>query len=342
MARSITSCRTRPTPAALLLLAAAIALLPCRAGADPDTPDTPAVRPTDLRVTPESACEGDEIDARYCNRCHAATEQIDAVFGDYWRAEDLLIDPAKFADSSHAELDCLDCHAFTWPFFPHPEGSYAADLSCLDCHRARRLHGRFDFDEITRQFERSIHVRKLRGRFSCDSCHDPHVFAAADENSEIRAVVQSSNEACTRCHASRTLFSELTDRKFPLLETSHDWLPRPELHWKHVRCVECHTPDETKFSHEVQSAESSGRFCEKCHSKDSVLLSKLYRHRVNENKERYGFTNSIVFNDAYIIGMTRNEVMDRLFSILLAVVVLFVVGHAVLRAVAARRRKKHE
>lgn len=324
----------------LIAISAAIAALP-RHAAGQDLPVTLETDPLAPSTTPESACEGEEVDAEYCNRCHATNERLDAALGELWRVDDLLVASAEFDDSSHRKLDCLDCHAFTWPFFPHPEQPGTADLSCLDCHHGNRQTGRFDFDAINEQFQDSIHYQKLPRSFSCDSCHDPHVFRASDETSEIHEIVERSNRACTRCHLSRQAFGQLSDRRFPSLEQSHDWLPEPELHWNYVRCVECHTPDEKNFSHKVTATEHSGRFCEKCHSRDSVLLSKLYRHRVSENTDRYGFTNSIVFNDAYIIGMTRNAVMDRLFSILLVIVAVFIVGHAALRAFASRRRGKN-
>lgn len=292
-------------------------------------------------VTAESACEGAEIDARYCNHCHSQTAQLDAVMSDLWQVEDLLIDPEKFARSTHKNLDCLDCHAFTWPFFPHPEKPVRHNFYCLDCHRSKKGTGLVRFDDIERSFRQSVHFDKLPGDFWCDSCHNPHIFATAEAIGDVGEIVERSNGACTRCHLSSETFGMLSSRDFPEIEKSHSWLPNPTLHWKHVRCIECHTPDSENLSHKILSAKEAERRCERCHSKNSMLLTKLYHHRVSQNKETYGFANSIVFNDAYIIGMTRNSVMDRAFGILLALTLLGVGGHASLRVIAARRRKKN-
>jgi len=321
------------------------------AGAVPKTGDaavkTPSAAPDtsgeSLRpaTTAESACEGANIDKRYCNHCHSQTAQLYAVAQDLWRVDDLLIDPDKFAASTHGKLDCLDCHAFTWPFFPHPRVSNTLNIRCPDCHGRRQPGDKFRFDDINKQMHESIHYKKLKNEFSCDSCHDPHTFQASNASTPIPEMIRRSNALCTRCHMSKYTFSEFTDRAFPNLEEIHDWLPNQALHWKHVRCVECHTPADQGLSHLVRSAKASGRFCEKCHSANSVLLTKLYRHRIDENREKYGFTNSIVFNEAYIIGMTRNEIMDKLFLALLVLTLLGIGGHGTLRYIAGRRRRKH-
>ncbi len=286
-------------------------------------------------------CEGADIDKDYCFRCHSNTTQLINVISELWRVEDMLVEPAKYARSNHAELNCLECHAYTWPFFPHQESVRNLRLSCLQCHQGEDKFAKFRFHYIEQQYNRSVHEENLPDTFSCFSCHDPHEFDIADPDDEIRYTIENSNRLCRKCHASLAEIAILTTRKLPRLEEGHSWLPGPDLHWKHVRCVECHTPHEEHFSHRILSAKTAERMCEKCHTKDSILLTKLYKHRVSETKQNYGFVNMAVFNDAYIIGMTRNIYLDWAFLAFIGLVVMGVGGHAGLRIITWKWRKKH-
>jgi predicted CXXCH cytochrome family protein len=130
----------------------------------------------------------------------------------------------------------------------------------------------------------------------------------------------------------------LTDRKFPDLETSHAWLPNTERHWARARCVECHTPHGARISHEILGAKTAERNCVECHSRDSILMTQLYKHRAGESREKLGFVNAAVLNDAYIIGATRNRILDWLGFGLVGFVSAGVFGHGLGRWAAGRRR----
>lgn len=287
---------------------------------------------------PALACEGEEADAEYCFRCHSNSAQLIEVISENWRAEDLLIAPLEYAQSNHGELSCLDCHAYTWPFFPHQEQVRSQNLSCLGCHKGQKKFHKFQFTHIENEYALSVHNQKLAGDFSCFSCHDPHSFRIHIDD-EIHHTVEESNQICRRCHLSPSRFADLTKRDLPVLRQSHNWLPSAELHWQHVRCIECHTPHGKRVSHRILAAKQAERKCEQCHTQNSILVSKLYEHRVKEAKENYGFANAAVFNDAYIIGMTRNIYLDWLFLGLSVMVVLGIAFHGTLRIVMARRRK---
>jgi hypothetical protein len=262
---------------------------------------------------------------------------------DGWRAEDLFIDSQAYAVSNHSKLNCLDCHSYGLAIFPHSYAARNADrdekLSCVGCHEESKPIEKFDFSSIEQDFNQSVHQEKLPGLFSCFSCHNPHRFDIPDPDKEIRITVADSNDRCHKCHQSSIRFEGLTSRTRPQLGQSHDWLPNPNLHWEHVRCVECHTPHEKEFSHRILAASTAERMCEQCHTRNSILLTTLYRHRTTESRRNTGFVNSVVFNDAYIIGMTRNIFFDWLSNIIFALVLLGVLGHALLRLMMSRRRR---
>ena len=85
------------------------------------------------------------------------------------------------------------------------------------------------------------------------------------------------------------------------------------------------------------AAEDARRSCVDCHTSDSALLTTLYRHRVRENRTRVGFINGVVFNDAYIIGMTRNVALDRASVIGFVATLIGIGAHATGRWRARRR-----
>jgi hypothetical protein len=289
----------------------------------------------------QTPCEGAEVGVDYCAVCHAGTAQLYDVVTDLWRIDDLVIDFDAYRKSSHKKLNCLDCHAFTWPFFPHPDHAAMPARSCLGCHRNQERFRPYRFQEIAKEMNASVHQVKRVEDFDCFSCHNPHMFKLPDPKAATQLTISQSNETCIHCHQTGEFDFVPTRPKERPLDASHSWLPKPKLHWKHVRCIECHTPNRQNLSHRILSATEAERNCEACHSQNSILLTKLYEHRVSENKRRFGFVNSIAFNDAYIIGMTRNVVLDGIFLALFGLVVFGVSIHAALRLLAALRRKKN-
>lgn len=90
----------------------------------------------------------------------------------------------------------------------------------------------------------------------------------------------------------------------PDIDKIHEWLPNAPRHWEAVRCVECHTPESTHsklaLSHEILDKEQAQRNCVSCHSKDTALRTRLYRHMAQEETNEMGFLNSAVLGDAYV------------------------------------------
>ncbi|MBF0160444.1 MAG: nitrate reductase [Magnetococcales bacterium] len=267
-----------------------------------------------------------------CLRCHAmATLALHDQQSGQLRS--LFIDPARFQSSNHGRLACIDCHLGQGiQQFPHGAGVAEATsaMSCRGCHPDQeRRWRRYRFDRLEEQFRKSAHARLPQGqRMDCFSCHDPHQWQLGQFRG-VDEVIQQDNGLCLRCHGSDQLASR------------HRWLPQRALHWRSTRCIDCHTPAGS-VTHAIQPALQAERQCEACHNRDSILLSKLYRYRMREEVQKAGFINSIVLNDAYVMGMTRHQWIDRGSVALVSLTVLTLAGHAAARWLASRQRRRRQ
>ena len=210
---------------------------------------------------------------------------------------------------------------------------------CDECHTRKFLR-------IEDQFAKSVHAKdEIKDKFTCSTCHDPHVFQHEKYLSSPREAVQQDNTMCLQCHGSDEAFAQMTKEPRPDLAEKHEWLPNNPLHWAAVRCVECHTPVPKKvLSHEILNAEKAEKNCVACHSTDSTLRVRLYRHVVETEHEQVGyfagFVNSMILNEAYIIGATRNRYLDIVFGIVSVLVISGIAVHSVLRILAGWRRRR--
>jgi len=130
-------------------------------------------------------------------------------------------------------------------------------------------------------------------------------------------------------------------KKRPAIDDIHKWLPNTRLHWQAVRCIECHTPtdDKLSLSHEVQNKDKAEKKCVTCHNPDSSLKVRLYRHLAKEEQQKYGFLNSVILSNSYVVGATRNPTLDLLLIGAFVATVLGVLGHGLLRIITTRIRR---
>ncbi|MBF0142202.1 MAG: cytochrome c3 family protein [Magnetococcales bacterium] len=274
-----------------------------------------------------------------CLRCHGmrTLSYQDRLTG---KLVSLFVDEAELVRSSHGGMACVRCHSRGFRQVPHTRTALAETLSCLDCHEKNNRFNRDWFQMIERQFTQSVHYQAHAGEFNCFSCHDPHRFLWSAKSRSVREVVAQDNAMCLSCHGPDGQLNQWSRRSFRTLDASHRWLPKAALHWRNVRCVECHTPGETiGVSHIILGAPSAERKCVACHSRDSLLLTKLYQHRVFEERQQAGFFNSVVLNDAYIIGMTRNRFLDWIGFLAVGGAVAGVSFHGLGRWLVARRKR---
>jgi len=275
-------------------------------------------------------------DSPECMRCHwmetmayrdRATRKI----------VDLSIDRDAYRHSVHDELACRDCHDRRYKHYPHRVRSAEEGLSCVGCHEKHQEdsdHSPPNLAGLDQEYQHSVHALEADEPFSCFSCHDPHSFRPLPNDTPVPQVVAANNGLCLDCH---------TELLTPVPE-GHDWLPRPQAHWSSVRCLDCHTPLEGRDlyapSHQILSAAESNQNCVECHSRDGELLAQLYVHRAEQEREQKGFFSHAVYNDAYIIGMSRSPIIDRIG---LAIVVLMILGigaHGYGRYLAHKRKQR--
>ncbi|MBK6687917.1 MAG: hypothetical protein IPG45_25815 [Deltaproteobacteria bacterium] len=279
-----------------------------------------------------------------CFICHAGT-------GD---ARAPKIDLVAYRASVHALHGCISCHGDVEDVsIAHDkEDEDLRPVDCAHCHLDERVLAEFearapapagserghkvDLVRIIREFDQSVHSTKSV-QFTCARCHDPHRIRfgmTPDESLE-------HNQACLRCHGSELEFRTFAHRAPPDLDAAHQWLPNRDLHWRSVRCVDCHTNSEGVVgSHRILPKAQALSKCESCHQEASVLKFKTYRYAHAVEQEKYGFMNAAILNEAYVIGATRNQTLDLIGMSLATLTFLGILGHALLRTAAALVRRK--
>jgi hypothetical protein len=251
---------------------------------------------------------------------------------------ELVIRPGGFDTGVHTGMACKECHAEGYVEYPHAEAAAREIKPCLECHRQRG-------GEIEKEFKRSVHYQEHGDKFTCISCHEAHYMQVAEKIKLPREIALQDNGFCERCHESELRFAEFTTaRELPDLNRVHDWLPNPELHWGALRCVDCHTPEtRVSISHQILPKEEAEQACVSCHSRDSSLRTRLYRYLAQEDRlAKVGFINTFLLTDAYVVGATRNEWLDRASFWVAGAVLAGLALHALLRVLAAALRRRRE
>lgn len=290
----------------------------------------PALAPATEGQPPTPAEAAAAADRRACLRCHAMTTlgYRDPTHGEI---VSLYIDPLALTGSVHGELACLDCHRRSYRRYPHPERAAPREFDCIGCHRDEGDDLGRQWEGIDAEFQRSVHALSDSPRaahFDCHTCHDPHRFRLAEVGEPLPAIVARHNQVCLSCH--QRLIAPHT--------SSHAWLPERAAHWDAVRCVDCHTPPAAQAHHEILSAEQTERHCVGCHSTNPRLLAGLYRFRSAEDIARDGLLAKAIYNEAYVIGMSRSPTLDRWGLIVLGLVLLLLVAHGLGRYLTRPRR----
>ncbi len=277
-----------------------------------------------------------------CLSCHsqAGLEHPPKAGLDLKKLQGLLKDPESFKGSDHQRLACTKCHNEGYEDHPHDADAKDSTSTCTDCHSKKA-------NLIEDQFDKSVHAKNLSDKISCPTCHNPHVMRIASKLIDPHKIVAQDNRVCLSCHDSEEKFAKFApDKKErPLIDDIHNWLPNTRLHWKAVRCVECHTPAVAPgemISHEILNKDKAEKKCLSCHSADSSLKTRLYRHLVKDEQQRLGFTNSVILSNTYVLGATRNPLLDTLIMMAFAAILVGLLAHGLGRIIARilQKRKK--
>lgn len=247
-----------------------------------------------------------------------------------------VINPEVFYQTNHKTFKCTDCHSVDFQTWPHSaEVRMEQNYTCLDCHGGDEQYAKFNFEEIEKQFALSVHSKRHNEDFTCWMCHDPHTYRlVAGSDSITEDIVAYDNNICLSCHNNINKYQLISDKPKPNIIDKHDWLPNQARHFRHVRCIECHAKRDSSLlvAHDIQPKEKAVKMCVECHSKNSILLTSLYKYnRSKINAVSLGFENEIILNSSYVIGANRNHYLNIISLIMLAMVLAGIAAHLTLR-----------
>jgi len=286
-------------------------------------------------------------DNEFCLRCHSSGYFIlsDTVSGLSRRQAmcvDFKVSKDKFYNSVHRSFSCTDCHSYEYTKFPHATAlRFEPSLACIDCHGGDETFAKYHFEEIQTEYDLSVHAKLESGEFTCWKCHDPHSYVPLARRDTLTTnFVVNSNQMCLTCHNNFEKLHLLSDRELTGVIEKHDWLPNQSLHFRSVRCIECHSAqnNDILISHKILPKDSAVSDCVKCHSGNSLLMGTLYKFRTIENRKSYGFVNSVIIaNDSYVIGANHSIFMN-VTGILIIVMTLFaIMVHTVFRVIKSKK-----
>ena len=236
-----------------------------------------------------------------------------------------ILNKDRFTASVHNKFTCTDCHSSNYSTYPHnAELKLEALSSCLDCHAGDEQYAAYQFEKIDQEFQKSVHFQKSGDSFTCSKCHNQHYYQAKSRKSnEVTEIVSFSNEMCTSCHSNNSKFQLISDTLKRALPQIHEWLPNQELHFRNIRCIECHTEvvDSLSVSHNILPKEKALKKCIECHSKNSMLKASLYKYKNLQVRSQESKLNTILANQSYVIGAYQNVWLNNI-SILIFVLAL--------------------
>lgn len=240
-----------------------------------------------------------------------------------------------FYNANHRSFSCTDCHSYDYNTFPHPgELRMEPAYNCIDCHGGDEKFEQYHFEAIDEEYRQSAHFRLEEDGFSCWKCHDPHSYKTSIRNSsDLTETIAYSNAICLNCHANFSNFTLLSDREEINFMEKHEWLPNQAAHARSVRCIECHTSvnDSILVAHLILPREKAVKNCNECHSKNSLLMSSLYKFRSREMRQSNGFVNAVILNQSYVIGANRNEYLNVLSLVIFSIVLVVIIIHVLFR-----------
>lgn len=241
-----------------------------------------------------------------------------------------VLDTVALNSGVHVQFDCTDCHDYEYTNYPHNAELKLQPLStCIDCHGGDESYASYQFERIEEEFRKSVHYTVYGDDFSCAKCHSQHTYSATARNSSnVLKIVDYSNKMCLSCHGEMIKYQTISEKEQPQILQVHHWLPNQELHFKHVRCIECHTEvvDSLNVSHNILKKEFALKKCVECHSENSRLKASLYKYENLQKRYEDKSIKSLLSNESYIIGSMQSPFLKMLsyiifFSVLLGIAI---------------------
>ncbi len=284
-----------------------------------------------------------------CLECH--TSQTYSLYNEWTeRNEKRLMNPLYILDTLkltlgvHHSFNCIDCHSMDYETYPHnAELKLEPMMTCIDCHGGDETFASWKFDEINEEFHKSVHFEIYGDQFTCSKCHSQHYYRpVARTSSSLIEIVQADNSMCLSCHDNMARYQLVSDTANLQVVQIHSWLPNQDLHFRRVRCIECHTDvqDSLLVSHNIMRKENATRNCVECHSENSMLQASLYKYQnLKLRSEEKGLLanlsagNTEVLNEYYLIGASRISFLNLIYAVIFFATLGGIVVHTILRIV---------
>lgn len=276
----------------------------------------------------------------HCLKCHS--NQMYTIHNDWTMREERrlmnpyhVIDTTLFLNGVHKTFACIDCHSMDYETYPHNSELKLEPLAtCIDCHGGDPMYEKYQFEKIEEEFLKSVHFTKAGELFSCGKCHNQHYYhTAARSSASVAEIVRADNQMCLSCHSNAVRYQMNTTHEFPVINDVHSWLPNNEMHFRSVRCLDCHTAfdEDLMISHNILPKEMAVRNCSKCHSSNTMLQATLYRYENIQARQAQGFLAAFQQEQPYIIGANQVPEFKYLSMIILIVTLLGVSVHVAFR-----------
>ncbi len=281
-------------------------------------------------------------DNHECLKCHGHLSYT-ALSKDSTQKKKMLMNPERridsvqYAHATHGSFKCTDCHDEGYSKYPHDADlKFSQMMVCMDCHGGNKKFAQYNFETIEQEALKSVHSKSIKG-FTCWQCHNPHTYVntyykSRKDISQSKAI-EVCNTACKECHSNPDKFGMLSDKKMKDIAGIHEFLPNYELHFKNVRCTDCHAVirDSIASNHNIAPVSNAIKNCAECHSMNSRLMTTLYKYTAKSERNKYGFINAAIMNNAYVIGANRNSFLNIVsISILIVVIIAVAVHYSIL------------
>ena len=275
-----------------------------------------------------------------CLRCHSSQiisydNEVTAKVQKRLMNPFYIIDTVGIRNGVHKNFDCTDCHSSDYTTYPH-DGKLKLQpmYSCLDCHGGDPTYASYQFDKINEEFQKSVHFKVSGEIFTCTRCHNQHTYhPTARNSSDVLEIVSYSNSLCLSCHNNMARYQLISGHENPKLIQIHSWLPNQELHFKHVRCIECHTEvvDSLMVSHNILSKDKAVKKCAECHNTNSRLKASLYKY-TNLQARNDSLSGKFIFsNESYVIGSQPYPVLKQISYIIFFLTIGVILIHLIFR-----------
>lgn len=277
-----------------------------------------------------------------CLKCHS--NQTYSFHNDLMDKEEkrlmnpyYILDTIAMRSGVHNQFDCIDCHSYEYSTYPHQANLKLEPLAtCLDCHGGDEATAQYQFEKIEEEFNKSVHSHVYGESFTCSKCHSQHTYKPVARNSsDVLEIVDYSNKMCLSCHNDMKKYQLVSGHDNPQLVEIHSWLPNQELHFKNVRCIECHTQvvDGLMVSHNIQEKDKALRKCVECHSANSRLKASLYKYQNLQKRAEDGSLKTVLSNESYVIGSQQIPILKLLSYIIFIAVLAGVLIHSFFRII---------